>query len=196
MTILQQKHKTLPQGAYHEKSSHPRIILTLVTATTLITVRTRVTATTLAIAKILVKIKTIVRFTTLSVTTLVRATVLVIQCSTYSCIGVKTAALRSCNRSVSVFGLNHIWNVYQVLQARNPNKSQKMHDPESPHFVIGSTRNTNSTMLLYWLAQLVGDKTFGILKELRRSFCCCCFFVTFAYIDICKTFGEVKTLFS
>ena len=103
MTILQQKHKTLPQGAYHEKSSHPRIILTLVTATTLITVTTLVTVTTLAIAKILVKIKTLVRFTTL-----VRATVLVIQCSTYSCIGVKRAALRSCNRSVSVFGLNHI----------------------------------------------------------------------------------------
>ena len=122
MTILQQKHKTLPQGAYHEKSSHPRIILTLVTATTLITVTTLVTVTTLAIAKILVKIKTLLRFTTLSVTTLVRATVLVIQCSTYSCIGVKTAALRSCNRSVSVFGLNHIGNVYQVLQARNPNE--------------------------------------------------------------------------
>ena len=34
MTILQQKHKTQPQGAYHEKSSHPRIILTLVTANT------------------------------------------------------------------------------------------------------------------------------------------------------------------
>ena len=49
-----------------------------------------------------------------------------------------------------------------------------MHDPESPHFVIGSTRNTNSTMLLYRLAQLVGDKTFGILKELRRFFLCVC----------------------
>ena len=77
MTILQQKHKTLPRCAYHEKSSHPRIILTLVTATLLIKV------TTLAIAKILVTIKTLVKFSTLSVTitTLVRATVLVIQCS-------------------------------------------------------------------------------------------------------------------
>ena len=67
-----------------------------------------------------------------------------------------------------------------------------MHDPESPHFVIGSTRNTNSTMLLYRLAQLVGDKTFGILKELRRFFLCVCHLL----VDICKTFGQVQTLFS
>lgn len=63
MTILQQKHKTLPRCAYHEKSSHPRIILTLVTATTLITVTTLVTVKTLAIAKILVTITTLVRAT-------------------------------------------------------------------------------------------------------------------------------------
>ena len=117
------------------------------------------------------------------------------QCSTYSCIGVKTAAMRSCNRSVLHFGLNHIWNVYQVLQARNPNKSQKMHDPESPHFVIGSTRNTNSTMLLYWLAQLVGDKTFGILKELRRSFCCCCFLWHLLIQTSAKLLGRLKPCF-
>ena len=58
-----------------------------------------------------------------------------------------------------------------------------MHDPESPHFVIGSTRNTNSTMLLYSLAQLVGDKTFGILKELRRFFVCVCVICLYRHLQ-------------
>ena len=76
-------------------------------------------------------------------------------------------------------------NLYRpgiLIKCRNC-KSEKIRSS----FITGDTRNTKSTIPLHWLAQLVGETTFGILKSLKRSFYLC--------LDIHKNLGRFNPCF-